>query len=160
MIVSIIAAVAENRAIGYNNQLIYHISDDLKRFKKLTTGHTVIMGRNTYESLPNGALPNRRNIVISSTLNELPDAEIYNSLDAALDSCGNEDEVFIIGGARLYKEALEKANRLYLTEIHNTPENADVFFPEIPMTFDVVYAECYHDDKLNVDYDFVDYEKI
>ena len=129
MQVNIIAAVARNRAIGYQNKLLYWLPNDLKRFKALTTGHTIIMGRRTYESLPKGALPNRRNIVLSRTIQVLPGCEIYPSLEEALSHCSNDEEVFIIGGASLYQQALPLANRLYLTEINDTPVAADAFFP-------------------------------
>lgn len=128
MQVNIIAAVARNRAIGYQNKLLYWLPNDLKRFKALTTRHTIIMGRRTYESLPKGALPNRRNIVLSRTIQVLPGCEIYPSLEEALSHCSNDEEVFIIGGASLYQQALPLANRLYLTEINDTPVAADAFF--------------------------------
>ncbi|MDD6111995.1 MAG: dihydrofolate reductase, partial [Prevotellaceae bacterium] len=99
MTVSIIAAVARNRAIGNDNKLIYWLPDDLKRFKSLTTGHTIIMGRRTFESLPKGALPNRRNIVLSTTVSQLPGCDCYKSLDEALAHCTPDEEIFIIGGA-------------------------------------------------------------
>lgn len=130
MQINIISAVARNRAIGYNNNLLYFIKEDLRRFKQLTTGNTVIMGRRTFESLPKGALPNRRNIVLSRTKKDFPSCDVYTSLDEALQHIGKDEKAFIIGGASVYKEALEIADRLYLTEIDAIPENADVFFPE------------------------------
>ena len=128
----IIAAIDRNRALGYKNQLLFHLSADLKRFKELTTGHTIIMGRHTFESLPKGALPNRRNIVLSSN-NELsfPNAEVLSSLKLALNHCSNDEKVFIIGGAEVYKQAIERADQLYLTEIDAMASNADVYFPVI-----------------------------
>ena len=131
MTISLIAAVAKNRAIGYQNKLLYWLPNDLKRFKSLTTGHTIIMGRRTFESLPKGALPNRRNIVLSrkGKAEDFPGADLYPTLDAALASC--EGDVYIIGGASVYREALPKADRLCLTYIYDTPEKADTFFPEI-----------------------------
>ena len=128
---SIIVAIAENRAIGVENKLIYWLPNDLKRFKALTTGNTIIMGRRTFESLPKGALPNRRNIVLSrkGKAEDFPGAELFPTLNAALAAC--EGEVYIIGGASVYKEALPKADRLCLTYIYDTPEQADTFFPEI-----------------------------
>ena len=129
MQLNIIAAVAENRAIGYQNDMVYFIREDLKRFKQLTTGHTVIMGRRTFYSLPKGALPNRRNIVLSRTETDFPGCDVYKSLDEALQHIGADEQAFIIGGASLYKEALGIANRLYLTEIADSPAQADVFFP-------------------------------
>ena len=130
MKIAIIAAVAKNRAIGNNNELIYWLPDDLKRFKQLTTGHTIIMGSNTFRSLPKGALPNRRNIVLSRKKIAFPGAEVFPSLEEALKNCTNEEIVYIIGGEQLYSYAMPFADELYLTEVDNTPEAADAFFPE------------------------------
>lgn len=129
--ISIIVAIAENRAIGFENKLIYWLPNDLKRFRELTTGHTIVMGRRTYESLPKGALPNRRNIVLSrkGKPEDFPGCDLFSTLDEALASC--QGDVFIIGGASVYREALPKADRLCLTYIQDTPEQADTFFPEI-----------------------------
>ncbi|MBQ9523746.1 MAG: dihydrofolate reductase [Bacteroidaceae bacterium] len=131
--ISIIAAVAQNMAIGYQNKLLYWLPNDLKRFKALTTGHTIIMGRKTFESLPKGALPNRRNVVLTRSQITFPGAEVYPSLQAALASCAPEEDVYIIGGASVYKEALPLADRLCLTEIQDTPEQADAFFPQFSL---------------------------
>lgn len=136
--INIICALAENNAIGYNNDLLFHLRADLQRFKALTTGHTVIMGRRTFESLPKGALPNRRNIVLSSGEHEWPNVEVYPSLQEAIAACADDEEVFIIGGASVYKAALPIADRLCLTHVHAVPEAADVFFPE----FDGSEWEC------------------
>lgn len=130
MKINIIAAVARNRAIGYNGDMVYFIKEDLRRFRQLTTGHTVIMGRRTFHSLPKGALPNRRNIVLSRTETNFPGCNVYTSLSEALKHIADNEEAFIIGGASLYKEVLAVANRLYLTEIDAVPPHADVFFPE------------------------------
>lgn len=130
MKINIIAAVARNRAIGYNGDMVYFIKEDLRRFRQLTTGHTVIMGRRTFHSLPKGALPNRRNIVLSRTETNFPSCDVYTSLSEALKYIADNEEAFIIGGASLYKEGLAVANRLYLTEIDAVPPHADVFFPE------------------------------
>ena len=130
MKINIIAAVARNRAIGYNGDMVYFIKEDLRRFRQLTTGHTVIMGRRTFHSLPKGALPNRRNIVLSRTETNFPGCDVYTSLNEALKHIADNEEAFIIGGASLYKEGLAVANRLYLTEIDAVPPHADVFFPE------------------------------
>ena len=130
MTISIIAAVAKNRAIGFENKLIYWLPNDLKRFKALTTGHTIVMGRNTFESLPKGALPNRRNVVLSTTVKELPGCEVFPTLDAALQSCQPDEDIYIIGGARVYEQAISKADRLCLTEVDDIPAQADTFFPD------------------------------
>ena len=157
MQVNIIAAVARNRAIGYQNKLLYWLPNDLKRFKALTTGHTIIMGRRTYESLPKGALPNRRNIVLSRTIQVLPGCEIYPSLEETLSHCSNDEEVFIIGGASLYQQALPLANRLYLTEINDTPVAADAFFPAYDDWKAIATEQHLKDERHPFDYTFVDY---
>jgi dihydrofolate reductase len=132
--ISIIVAIAENNAIGQDNKLLWHISEDLKRFKKLTTGHTLIMGRNTFLSLPNGALPNRRHIVISDVGNEyFEGCEMARSIEEAIGMAGESDECFVIGGGMVYAQFLPLAGKLYLTQVHHTFE-ADTFFPEIDFT--------------------------
>ncbi len=129
--ISIIVAIAENYAIGLDNKLLWHLSDDLKRFKKLTTGHTMIMGRNTFLSLPNGALPNRRHIVITDVDAEsFEGCEMARSIDEALSLAGENDECFVIGGGMVYKQMLPICGKLYLTRVHESFE-ADTFFPEI-----------------------------
>jgi dihydrofolate reductase len=129
--ISIIVAVAENNAIGYKNQLLYHLPDDLKRFKKITSGHPVVMGRNTFLSLPKGALPNRTNIVISDIPGEeFPGCSMADSIEDALAQTDDTEEAFIIGGGMIYRQFLPHASKLYITKIHHTFE-ADTFFPEI-----------------------------
>ncbi|MDR0658336.1 MAG: dihydrofolate reductase [Mediterranea sp.] len=130
MIVSIIVAAAENNVIGGNNQLLWRLPNDLKRFKSITTGHTVIMGRKTYDSMGR-ALPNRRNIIISRDAGlKIEGCETANSLESALQSAADEKEVFVIGGEQIYKQAWDKADRLYLTRVH-TEKEGDTFIPEI-----------------------------
>ena len=129
--ISIIVAIASNRAIGKDNRLLWHLSDDLKRFKKLTTGHTLIMGRNTFLSLPNGALPNRRHIVISDIAGEsFEGCEMARSMEEAVELAGATGECFVIGGGMVYRQFLPVAGKLYLTRVHASFE-ADTFFPEI-----------------------------
>jgi len=129
--ISIIVAIASNRAIGKDNRLLWHLSDDLKRFKKLTTGHTLIMGRNTFLSLPNGALPNRRHIVISDIPEEsFEGCEMAHSIEEAIELAGTSEECFVIGGGMVYKQFLPVAGKLYLTQVYASFE-ADTFFPEI-----------------------------
>jgi dihydrofolate reductase len=129
--ISIIVAIASNRAIGKDNRLLWHLSDDLKRFKKLTTGHTLIMGRNTFLSLPNGALPKRRHIVISDIEGEtFEGCEMARSMEEAVDLAGTDQECFVIGGGMVYRQFLPVAGKLYLTQVHASFE-ADTFFPEI-----------------------------
>ena len=131
--ISIIVAVADNLAIGKNNELLWHISDDLKRFKKLTTGNNIIMGKRTFLSLPNGPLPNRTNIVISDKAGESFDAcKMAYSIEEAIELMDDNKENFIIGGGMIYKQFLPLANKLYLTRVHQSFD-ADTFFPEINM---------------------------
>ena len=155
MTLSIIVAMAENRAIGRNGDLIWHNSRDLKQFKKITTGHTVIMGYKTYLSLPNHkAWPNRRNIILSSRLDEAPEGfELADSINAALDMVKDEEEVFIMGGGMVYEQFLPKADRLYLTRIDKAFE-ADTFFPYINFEeWNLVDLEVIDDDP-QVDYSY------
>lgn len=140
--ISIIVAIASNRAIGKDNRLLWHLSDDLKRFKKLTTGHTLIMGRNTFLSLPNGALPNRRHIVISDLAGErFEGCEMARSMEEAVELAGTAGECFVIGGGMVYRQFLPVAGKLYLTQVHASFE-ADTFFPEIDFSeWKAMYTE-------------------
>ena len=126
--VSIIVAVAENGVIGDKNTLLWHISEDLKHFKAVTTGHPVIMGRKTYESLGR-PLPNRTNVVITRQQAEIAGCTVAHSLGEALALFPGDDEVFVIGGAQIYGEALPAADRFYLTRVHRAYEG-DTRFPE------------------------------
>ncbi|MBQ7460853.1 MAG: dihydrofolate reductase [Bacteroidaceae bacterium] len=157
--ISIIAAVAGNNAIGLNGKLLYWLPEDLKRFKALTTGHTIIMGRKTFDSLPKGALPNRRNVVLTRSKRTFPGAETFPSLSQALASCSAEEEVYVIGGASVYAEALPFADRLCLTEVHDTPKEADAFFPDFDKDeWDVSFREEHEsDEKHQQSYTFIDY---
>ena len=129
--ISIIVAIAQNGAIGYKGDLIYHLSADLKRFKALTTGHTVIMGRKTFQSLPKGALPNRRNIVLTRQQGvSFEGTEVFPSITEALAHCTPDEKVYVIGGAQIYSQALELADELEITLVHATPHEADTFFPD------------------------------
>ena len=157
--ISIIAAVAKNRAIGYQNKLIYWLPNDLKRFKALTTGHTIIMGRNTFLSLPKGALPNRRNIVLSRTQKDFPGCDTYPSLKDALAHCTPEEDIYIIGGASVYRQAMTVADRLCLTEIDDMPKKADTFFPDYSDWHEVWREEHDKDERHDYRYAFVDYER-
>ncbi len=161
MKINIIAAVARNRAIGFENKLIYWLPDDLKRFKALTTGHTILMGRKTFESLPKGALPNRRNVVLSTSIRELPGCDVFPNLETALQSCQEDEEVYIIGGARVYEQAMKVADRLCLTEVDDIPEHADAFFPDYSTGWQCVQKEVHpQDEKHAYRYTFIDYERI
>ena len=160
MILSLIAAVAENGAIGFENKLLYWLPNDLKRFKALTTGHTIVMGRRTFESLPKGALPNRRNIVLSrNTSYEAPGIEVFPSFEAALVACQSDEEVFVIGGASVYAEALSKTDRLCLTLVHDIPGAADAFFPWLnPADWTVANEERHDADERHAfPYTFINY---
>ena len=167
---SIIACISQtNRAIGYQNRLLYHIKSDLTRFRELTTGHTIIMGRKTYESLPNGALPHRRNIVVSRRQKEMEGCEVYSNLEAALKAAEGEfEETFIIGGESIYRQSLPAARKLYLTvvddttvndaAINATPQQADAFFPEInPEEWELIEKEMRNENGLS--FSFLTYLK-
>lgn len=162
-IISIIVAVDENNAIGKDNKLLCHLPNDLKYFKSVTQGHTVIMGRKTFESLPNGALPNRRNLVISRNKSLHYDrAEIFPSLEDALNTCKNEEEVFVIGGATIYREAMPLADKLYITVIHHEFEGADTFFPVIDNTEwkEISVQKQSVDEKNKYNHSFIIYTRI
>ncbi len=158
---ALIAAIARNNAIGFENRLIYWLPNDLKRFKALTTGHTIIMGSNTFRSLPKGALPNRRNIVLSRKESSFPGAETFHTLEDALANCSNEEIVYIIGGEMLYRTAMPLADILCLTEVDDTPENADAFFPEFNRReWEVIEKEQFgKDEKHSFGYSFVTYAR-
>ena len=158
---SIIVAIAENYAIGKDNDLLCHLPADLKYFKSVTSGHTVIMGRRTFESLPNGPLPNRKNIVVTSSGTN---GEVYStvrSLDEAITLTKNEEEVFVIGGASVYRQSLDIANFLYVTWIHASFP-ADTYFPEI--NFDewkeIAREDHESDEKNRYAYSFVKYKRV
>lgn len=131
---ALIAAVAADGAIGRDQQLLCHLPNDLKHFKTLTSGHTVVMGRRTFESLPKGALPNRRNIVLTHNRDlSWPGVEVVHSLDE-VSVLSPDEHLFIIGGATLYNETVNLADTLYITHIHHTFADADTFFPPIDET--------------------------
>ena len=159
--VTIIAAVAKNNALGKDNQLIWHIPADLKRFKKITTGHHIIMGRKTFESLGK-PLPNRTTIIISRNKNyKVEGCIVVNSLAEALEAASDDKNPFILGGAQIYQKAMELTDILDLTLIHHEFE-ADVFFPKIdPSIWKEVSRIDYHADAKNkYDYSFVKYKRI
>ncbi|WP_262246934.1 dihydrofolate reductase [Parapedobacter soli] len=129
-LVSAIVAAAENNAIGKDNQLLWHLPNDLRFFKRTTTGHPVIMGRKTYESVGK-PLPNRRNIIITRQAEyAVAGAEVVHSVEAAIGSCPGEPEVFVVGGAEIYRQALPLVERIYLTRVHVSLPG-DSFFPEL-----------------------------
>lgn len=160
MNISIIAAIDRHNAIGFENKLLFWLPNDLKRFKALTTGNTIIMGRKTFESLPKGALPNRRNVVLTSNpAVDCPGAELFPSLEAALKSCQEDEQVYIIGGASVYQQALPFADTLCLTEIDDEASEADAFFPTVsPEVWHEKSREVHPaDEKHLCSYAFVDY---
>lgn len=155
--IKIIAAMSKNRVIGKDNQLIWKLSSDLKRFKELTNGNPVVMGRKTYESIGK-PLPNRRNIIITRNLEyEVDGCEIVSSLEEALLLTNNN--CFIIGGGEIYKQSLEFADKIYLTIVHENFEG-DSFFPEIDEKWATITTEDFKSDEKNqYDYSFIEYER-
>ena len=159
---SIICALAANRAIGNKGGLLYYLPADLKHFKNLTTGHTIIMGRKTFESLPKGALPNRRNVVITRQQDfSAPNIEVFHSFEDAIQACLADEEVYIIGGESVYAAALPLAQRLCLTHIEATPDEADTFFPPFDESEWTIESDEYHepDEKNLIAYRFVNYRR-
>ncbi len=161
LMLSLIVAIAENNAIGKNNQLLWHLPGDLKYFKQVTRGHPVIMGRNTWFSLPRRPLPDRRNIVITDRPDEtLELCETVHSVNQAIALCDPAEETFIIGGASVYRQLLHFADRLYITRVHCAFE-ADVFFPEIDSElWECISAgEIQHDPASGLNYTFEIYSR-
>ena len=158
--ISIIVAIAENFAIGKNNDLLFHLPNDLKRFKQITTGHTIIMGRNTLLSLPKWPLPNRTHVVITDKKNDVfPGCETVFSIHEAFEKVKNEKEAFVIGGGMIYRQFYPFAAKLYLTLVHKSFE-ADVFFPEIDFKkWNEVSHEDFYDEKNDFHYSYLDLER-
>jgi dihydrofolate reductase len=162
MKISLIAAIGKNSEIGCEGNLLCHLPADMQHFKEITTHHTVVMGRKTFDSLPKGALPNRRNIVISRQPDlKIANAEVYPSLDNAFIKLIDDEEVFIIGGAQIYEQTLPIADKLYLTKIQATFPNGDVFFPKInPNEWQVLSQETHlADEKHPYSFTFVELER-
>lgn len=173
---SIIVAMADNRAIGKDNDLLWHLSGDLKRFKKLTTGHPVVMGRKTWDSLPKRPLPGRQNIVMTANPDFVAEgATVVHSINELFDllrklpACDNrgqaarvpaDDEVFVIGGASIYEALLPFTNRLYVTRVYRDFE-ADVYFPTIDMSeFTLVsLGDPLLDEESGLDYAYEEYDR-
>lgn len=162
--VSIIAAVADNFAIGKNNTLPWHLPADLKHFKNITTGHAVVMGKRTFESLPNGPLPNRKNIVLTNIVEGNYD-KYYEatSLRDAVELCENEENLFVIGGASLFKQAMvfPGINTMYLTWVH-AEIDGDVHFPKFNQKewIEVSREDFKADEKNPFDYSFCEYQRV
>ena len=160
MIVTIVVAIGENNAIGKNNELLWYLPKDLRHFKTITKGHTVIMGRKTFESVGK-PLPNRRNIIITRNTDlAIEGTEVVHTLEEALELCKQDEEVFIIGGAEIYKMAMQHTDKIYLTVVHENFE-ADAFFPEIDHNLWLETASEKHlpDDKNNLSFTFSTLER-
>jgi dihydrofolate reductase len=165
MSVSLIAAIGKNNELGKGNDLLWRLPSDQKYFHEITSGHIVIMGRKTFESIGR-VLPNRKNIVITHNINYKADknAVIVHSLNEALDSAKNSmsksQEIFIVGGAQIYKQALPLADKLYVTHIDAEDEAADTFFPTVNSDWKEIYREAHEADQENIfGYTFVNYQK-
>jgi dihydrofolate reductase len=151
----LIAAAAENNALGKNNEMVWHLPDDFKRFKQFTSGHHIIMGRKTFESLQK-PLPNRTHVVITRQKNYQPEGCIVvDNMEKAIDTCPKDEDVYVIGGGEIYHLSLPFADKIELTRVHHTFE-ADAFFPEInPAEWELV-TEKFHpkDEKHNFDFSY------
>jgi dihydrofolate reductase len=158
----IIAAAAENNALGKDNDLVWHLPDDFKRFKALTTGHKIIMGRKTLESFPK-ALPNREHIAITRDTNYTPKfpCTVVHSLEQAIDLVDDNETAFIIGGGEIYKQSMAVATDMELTRVHDTFE-ADTFFPEIDANQWRLVKEEHHpkDDRHQYAFTYLTYTKL
>ena len=150
--ISIIVAISQDYAIGKQGNLLCHMSADLKHFKEITMGHPILMGKNTWLSLPRRPLPGRRNIVVTHhpTANGLEGAETVGSIDEAISSVDTHEECFVIGGGMIYEQCLPKADKLYITKIHATFPDADTFFPTInPTEWELIEEERFEADEKN-----------
>jgi dihydrofolate reductase len=158
----IIVAIADNNAIGKDNALLWHISEDLKFFKRTTMGCPVIMGRKTFESIGR-PLPKRVNIVISRGFSTADEVAVVGSLEEAYEvaEATNLERCYVIGGGQIYAQALEQADRLVVTHVHTVIEDADTFFPEIdPSVWEVAErSEMHHDEESDFDFEFVTYKR-
>jgi len=157
---TIIAAAAENNALGKDNQLVWHLPDDFKRFKKLTSGHHIIMGRKTFDSFPK-LLPNRTHVVITRQDNFRKEGVlVVNSLERAIELSADDPQPFVIGGGEIYRLAMKLADKIELTRVHGTFE-ADTFFPEIDKNEWKLVSEEFHekDEKHNYAFTYLTYER-
>ena len=158
--ITLIAAAAENNALGKNNDLIWHLPDDFKRFKAITSGHYIIMCRKTFESFPK-PLPNRTHVIITRQKNYNPEnCIVVNSLEKAIEICPKDEDIFVIGGGEIYQQSIAIADKIELTRVHSTFE-ADTFFPEIDTTIWELVQEEFHpkDEKHLFDFSFQTYLK-
>jgi dihydrofolate reductase len=159
--ISLIVAVSEDMGIGRDNELLWHIPEDLKRFKRLTMGNNIIMGKKTWESLPRRPLPGRNNIVLTDNQGESIDSAVTAySISDALDKCNREEEIFVIGGGSVYRQFMPIADRLYISHVHRTAP-ADAYFPEIdPDVWKAVEKEEYKTlEKDGIPYTYIIYER-
>jgi len=159
--ISIIVAVSEDWGIGKDNKLLWHISEDLKRFKRLTFGNTVIMGKRTWESLPRRPLPGRRNIVLTDDKTEtIENAVTAYSIEDSLSKCEKNEEIFIMGGGSIYRQFMPFADRLYITHVHKKAP-ADIYFPEIDLKiWKITEKEVFKTDgEESIPYTYTIYEK-
>ena len=160
---SIIVAISDNNAIGRDNQLLWHISEDLRFFRRTTLGCPVIMGRKTFESIGR-ALPKRVNIVVSRAFNTGEEVAVVTSLEAAFKIAEetNLEQCFVIGGGQIYAQALSMVDSLIVTHVHTVIEEADTFFPEIdPVIWQVAErSELFHDEESGYDFEFVKYIRL
>lgn len=155
MNINIIVATAQNNAIGKNNQLLWHLPADLKHFKQVTSGHTILMGRKTYDSIGR-PLPNRRNIVITRQAISIEGCEVASSVDEGLELCHGEEEVFVIGGAEIYEQTIDRCKRIYLTLVHQNFDG-DAYFSELDETKWKIISRTDHeaDEKNTLAYSFL-----
>lgn len=160
--INLIVAIAENNAIGKNGDLLCHLPNDLKHFKEITNGATVVMGKNTFFSLPRHPLPNRRNIVLTRDTNfSYENTDVAHSINDVYDMISTEEKVFIIGGGNVYEQFMNRVDKLYITHIHYSWANADTFFP----TIDSSTWQCVSEERHNADerhkyaYTFAEYTK-
>lgn len=161
MTITLIAAAADNNALGKDNQMIWHLPDDFKRFKQLTTGHYIIMGRKTFESFPR-PLPNRTHVIITRQKDYSAEGCIVvNSLEEAIKACPQDEEVFVIGGGEIYNQSIDIADKVELTRVHGVSPEADAFFPEIDLSKWKMIEEVFHpkDEKHAYDMAFETYIK-
>jgi dihydrofolate reductase len=158
--ITLIAAAAENNALGKDNQLIWHLPDDFKRFKQITSGHYIIMGRKTFESFPK-PLPNRTHVIITRQKDyKVEGCIVVNSIEKAIESCPKNETIFIIGGAEIYNQSIDFADKIELTRVHGNFE-ADAYFPEInPYKWKLIFEEQHaRDERHNFDYTFQTFVK-
>lgn len=158
--ITIIAAAGENNSLGKDNTLVWHLPDDFKRFKELTSGNYILMGRKTFESFPK-PLPNRKHLIITRQVNyQVPEnCFIFDNIQSALEFCNNED-VWIIGGGEIYKQSMEIANRIELTRVHSDFE-ADTYFPPITEKWELVKEESHTiDDRHKYDFTYLTYDRV